>query len=478
MRRLKMLMKLAFMFILVACYDEKTDLSLPSQEMKAAYIHVSVDVLGDLNSTRATDLYAVDGEFMNSLCIFVVDANGVIEAKLGPGILDGNAAAARGNLTAWTSDKLTLTAGDKTIYAFSNWEYMGSTEWSALIAKTVGESITAADLNFAVDDPASKVDMANGQYIPMSGKSTTTISITNDLNYNPELIYVSMDRLVGKVTIMIDGETNVTDDEGRDEAQDVTLKYFSFSGLADKVPMMSDDTNKSTYIYAYDRGYETELNQKINVGATNVQVASFYVNETTRPADSGGFNVTLETNRYGGISYSAATSAMTIPRNYILPIRLTLDQNVLDLMIYAWTTPLGVEEVAYYNIDIEDNTWNITLLDVTTTFEFTPIMYYKGVVVDAVTWTWDYLNADEAMITIDDDTGAITVTKLTATPGYEYQFTLVASWTTDSTILHSRSYNVNVIFVDGWPDFTSRATGAWSFVNLQEERLKMMIKNK
>ncbi len=475
--------------LLTACYEgEGIETLSVEQDPVPVYIHVSADVLGDLNATRATDPYAESGEFMNTLCVFVVDETGTIEAKFGPDILEGYTAAETGDLTDWTSDKITLTAGTKTIYAFSNWETADSEDgdWAKLIAKEVGETIEDSDLNFVVDDPASKVDIENGKYIPMSGKATAVVSSTADLNYN-QLVDVGMDRLVGKVTIAINGETsNIVN--GVEQAQAVTLGDLTFSGWADKVPMMSDDA--STYEYTYDENYSAELNKEIEVGATGVSLASFYVNETFRPTeaiedvvDGYGYEITLNTDRYGGTYYTATTERYDIERNCIYPITLTLDNNVLDLEVTAWTDPLGIEEVPYVNIEVDGDTYIVTLIDKTSTFQLSPSMLYNGTAVTTATWDWTYDNtSDGSQITYEDD-GSVIVTSLTATPGYSYSFTLVANWTTTSsssvTTTHSRTYNILVTLVEGWPEFDAPARkSSWKIMVGGSELINLLLNSK
>ncbi len=441
------------------------------------YLHVSADLLGDLNASRATDPYAVDGEFMNTLCVFVVNSNNEIEAKFGPDILDGYVEAQTGDLTDWTSDRIVLTTGAKTIYAFSNWETADSEDnkWAALIAKGVGETITEDDLNFVVDDPASKVDIANGKYIPMSGKEEVTITV-KDLNYNPELIEVGLDRLVGKVTIAVNGDSETA----------VQLGDFTFTGWADKVPMMSDDPT-TTYEYEYTGSYEATLDKTINAGETSsVTIATFYVNETYRPETSDGydgFEITLKTNQYEGMTYTATTARTEIQRNHIYPILLTLDTYELVLTPTVWTSILGVDAEVEYDSPIyfADDTYYITLLEVTSTFSITPSLVKVSnnttTPVEA-TWDWTYLNKDidESTSSVDGSTSAITVTTLTATPGYEYGFTLVGEWTAnDGATLHSRTYNVKVIFEEGFPS-AFKASRAWWSRSYGSEMVRMKVR--
>ncbi len=444
---------------MVACSDGDDVATLSGPQ--PVRLHVSADLLGDLNASRATDPYAEQGEFMNTLCVFVVDARGTIEAKFGPDILDTYEEARTGDLTDWTSDELTLEVGEKTVYAFANWNNTGSEEWAALIAKGVGESISDEDLHFVVVDPAAKVDIENGSYIPMSGKATVTIGA--DLNHSNQLISVELDRLVGRVTISVQGESG-------EDAQAVTIESLSFTGWADNVPMMSDDEGE--YYIALGNGYSAELSVEVGVGET-VEIASFYVNETAR--ESGGFDITMQTDRYEGTGYTATTTTTEIPRNCLLPLTLTLDQYELVLTPTAMTSVLGYEAELEYTSPIYfvDNTYYITMLEVTSTFTITPSLRYKGDEVEGVTWEWTYLNEDESVCTISN--GAVTVTSLTATPGYEYGFTLVAEWDgNNGATQHSRTYNVKVVFEEGFPVFS--ASRAWWTRRCGSEMLGVKIR--
>ncbi len=451
---------------LVSCVDDSFEDGIgTSNVLVPVTIGISADNISDFSVTRADydDQYAEEGEFMNTLCVFVVDAEGKIEVKLQPDLTD-DTNAPTGNLPDWTSDKVTLKTGQKTIYAFANWDTADNEDgdWAKLIALNVGENITNY-LNFTVDDPASKVNIAEGKYIPMSGKKEIEVTSSGDQSFE-----VGMDRLVGKVTIAVNGDSQT----------DVTLGDFTFTGWADKVPLMSDDPT-TTYEYEYTGSYEATLNQTIDAGETSgVQIASFYVNETTRP--SGGFAITMQTDRYGGMTYTATTTRTDIPRNNIYPIVLTLDAYELVLTPTVWTSILGVDAELEYDspITFEDNTYYITMLEVTSTFSITPSLVKASDNTSvATTWDWTYLNEDidESVCTTDETTGVVTVTSLTATPGYEYGFTLGAEWTeSNSSVAHSRLYNVKVIFEEGWPVF--RASRAWWSRSYGSEMVRLKVR--
>ncbi len=464
---LRLLPTLALALALTACHDDDNDVAVVSYNGTATVrLHVSSDILGDLNATRADaetdytnpDPYATEGEFMNTLCVFVVDENGTIEAKFGDGILDGYTEAQTGDLTEWTSEEVVLTSGSKTLYAFANWDNTESTEWAALIAKTVGDKIESTDLNFLVADPASKVDIANGSYIPMSGSAKVTV-YDADLN-STQLLEVGMDRLVSKVVISVQGEN----------ATAVTISSFSFTGWADNVPMMSNDETP-TYEFTYDKGYSNkEMDVKVEAGSSTTDLVWFYVNETY-PTE--GFTIEMEADVYDGTSYQAVTSATDIPRNHILPITLTLDTYTLQLTPTMWTSILGVDAELEYTspITFADNTYYITLLDVTSTFSIAPSLWKGTTEVVGVDWTWKYVNEEvdeEASCTQGDD-GTVTMTQLTATPGHEYPFTLTADWKNGDNATatsNQRTYNVKVIFSEGFPT-VFKTSRSWHTIGME-----------
>lgn len=103
-----------------------------------SYIHDDMDeVIGDegcrvsirvgasdnVETKAGDDPNALEHEFINELCVFVVDDQGTIEQKLVT--TDGSAtpsddALKTGDAYEWRSDEFVLPAGKKTIYAFAN----------------------------------------------------------------------------------------------------------------------------------------------------------------------------------------------------------------------------------------------------------------------------------------------------------------------------------------------------------------------
>ncbi|MCD8301454.1 MAG: fimbrial protein, partial [Prevotellaceae bacterium] len=227
--------------LLLSCKDGEEEIASSNGDGEASVsVHISVGEIGDLNATRAnTNVSSApeDGELINTLCVFIVDSNNKIEMKIQPDL--SGTEADGGNLEEYRSDIEILSAGTKTIYAFANWDNVGSENWDKLMAKEEGGNISNEDLQFLVDDPASKVDIANHKYIPMSGKATVTV--TENYSYT-QTISVKLTRLVGKVWAKV----KLYEDNYSSTTNEVTVTGFTFSGTADNVWLFDDITGKGT----------------------------------------------------------------------------------------------------------------------------------------------------------------------------------------------------------------------------------------
>ncbi len=430
-------------------------------------LHIVADGISDLNATRATfdDKNADDGEFMNTLCVFIVDGSGKILTKLEP-VLTDNSDAQEGNLTEYST---TIDVSDDAakIYAFSNWDNMDCEAWNSLISKGVGDNISSTDLSFAIDDPASKVDPANGKYIPMSGQAA--VDLKGDLNASRN-IEVTMDRLVGKVVISIDPL----------EHKQVTLDSLTFKGWADKVPLFYDENGSEPEGINYNDSIVFKLNETVDTTeTTSKKLCSFYVNETYRSTatddvKSEGYTVKLTTSadeafdEYDGAEFTATTARQDIPRNNIYPLTLTLDRYEMKLSVTAWYMGIGTAQIVYYNDGrTKDGSYLITLSDKTTQATITPKILdteNSDEEVSGVTWTWTYLGDDEFQVE-QGDNGVLTCTQFTAYASYTYEFTLIAEWTTGESpgITHTRTYNIQVLLdsVDTYILFLTSITNGW-----------------
>ncbi len=220
------LVPLVLALTIASCSDDYGE-QLPESRNVSVHLNVSADDVIEVGLTRsyAYDYYAVAGEFIHSLCVFVVDSDGKIVKRFStddttyPSIFtdDEQVLANAGNLTNWDSELDGLEEGTYTIYAFANWETTFGTvdynsykvwtaydedelekaPWYKLISKNVEETITDEDITFAISDVCGKIDFTQGRYIPMSGKNTVTIAGGGN-NVN-----VKLDRLVAKVQVTL-----------------------------------------------------------------------------------------------------------------------------------------------------------------------------------------------------------------------------------------------------------------------------------
>ncbi len=478
---LPMIMTALASCLLLSCFneDDECPTTTTGSGRAAVQLHITTDGITDLNATRADEVTAVStdngdpGEFIDTLCIFIVDAKtGEIELKLQPDL--SGTEADSGDLEDYTSDVVWLTTGEKTIYAFANWNNAGSDAWNSLISKNEGDYINATDLSFAISDPASKVDIDERKYIPMSGKlenvtikDMNTYDSINGKAITNNLISVGLDRLVGKVTITVVG----------DEDYDAIVNSLFFEGTADNVALYPGDYSNITY---GGSGKTVDSGEGITITTSEVEknstvkIATFYINESRRTQSSSqdengeninanGFTIKLDMMRtgnydkYDGTKYEAMTTTQDVPRNYIFPITINLDTYDIDLDVTAWTAPVDIDHELEYTSTWhanDDGYFQIILADVTSSFKLTPKLNCNSQDEEPtdVTWTWNYEGSDNELIPeYNSSDGILSVNGLTAMD-YEYDFTLEVSWNTTSgtlTVKHTRTYNVQVLLRDG-----------------------------
>ena len=304
-----------------------------------SYIHDDMDeVIGDegcrvsirvgasdnVETKVGNDDNALDHEFINELCVFVVDGEGKIEQKLVT--TDGSAtpsdeALKTGDAYEWRSDEFVLPAGKKTIYAFANWSTVNDPYWNAIIDKSVGDPLSDDDLKITIADPAGSVDLANGKYIPMSVKQE--VNVTVDQTIRVELV-----RLVGRVNIQLINA----------KASQVSVTSFTMGQFANKVALMPEGTAAKV---EFNQSYSTSF-KSLTINGGESKTFQFYVNET-KNGTPFSFQLTAD-----GKNYSATTTAKAIPRNHILPLNLTLREGDLSLIVMAYIAPIGGYPVPIY----------------------------------------------------------------------------------------------------------------------------------
>ncbi len=435
-------------------------------------IRVSADYAGTTHAMNG-DANAVEGEFINHVCLIITDANNNIVANLQP-ILDGEAVT--GNLNQQTFTATLKVGKTYNLYAFANWRDVGCEEWTNIISRT-GGTLTAAELNdIVLTDPASHVDISAGHYIPMSGR---LLSVTAAEGVS---IDVPMDRLVGKVLLTLTNENkaSTTLDFG-----DICFKYAadrvslfpSASNVAPDTNGQNDvtvspaETQFTTTYTAYANGLAKggtplKIESKAENNSTpKSATVTFYVNETGGNSNDH-FEVTMKTNE--NVEYLTQTQRKDIQRNTIFPVTLKFKRdNAIDLGVKAWAVPIDNAPVEYSKTNkkvYEGKESGIYVADVTEKLQITPTAKssYTLTSVDYTYTEGDIEGVYACNVTKSDDAvRALTIDNFRAVPGGTFPITLTATWSATAdgnTTTHRRTYHITVHVVDDVPVWAKQST--------------------
>ena len=381
---------------------------------------------GDLN-TRADEEVGTNGEYMHNLCVLIVDDNNVVTKKLLPNTDDefaGNTAAQQGNLKSWVSDPFTLPEGTYTVYAFANIDTYYDNLWGSLTGLQSGASLTTLNVdidNIVLEDPAAKLNFAEGKFIPMSAKQQVEVTAST------KSISIGLDRLVSKIRMSITGKANTK------------VTALSFGGYADKITLFSDKTlegeaySTTKTITVPEGGWSLDNDGKLTI-------PDFYVNSS--PADHK-FNVSVTTDEMNGITYEATTARGELPRNSIFPLTLQLNDYGLDLKAQCWVSPIGSFPVVV-NVGFAQDTYEITVPE-GCQFEFT-VNGINGAT-DGVTdlaCTWNMPDGVSG-IAFDGETTGVTTVKghVTASAGKTVDLSLLVTWQYNGAT-YKRTYTVKL----------------------------------
>lgn len=301
--------------------DENTELEAVTIRIGAAETAETKAMHGDEN--------AVEGEFIHSLHLFIVDNQNVITKHIAVTSesedlsAEQQAEAAIGNLPQY-STTIDILPGTYTFYAFANMENAKATTETAdqtLDDKlsTLKEGNPWAEINdLIIDNPAEKVNLEKKMFIPMS------VSQTFDLSADGQRISLSLVRLVAKV------RATLTNKQGKD----VEVSALSMSGLASSVPLFKQASPDNP---AGDNPwtYEQTFTPSVTIANDGVHTfADFYVNETT----GGGMNLSLTIDN---VEYQGLLTTQSLERNHVLPVALNLSNQNLVLNITAQVAPIG-----------------------------------------------------------------------------------------------------------------------------------------
>lgn len=324
MKRIRYIMGICWAFLLgglMACSSEE-DPAGPTSDEGYRTLSIEIGAEGSLaTKAYADDENAYEHEFMNELCVFVVDENGTIEKKF---LYSGTTTNGTfmgdpvdGNAYEWRSGDFELPTGTKTIYAFANWSGVNNEEWNKIIRKVEGtDLIKDEDLsNIAITNPAGNINFSNDKYIPMSVK------------YGPfdfqvsQTARVELIRLVGRVDGTI---TN-------NRASAITVKSVTMRPFATEVPLMFTEGTYKAGVEAYTFATPLEL------ASGESGAFRFYVNET---ANENPFAVEVLLGDDKPMTGTLKTTT-AIPRNNFLPLALNISDNDFDLYIMAYIAPIG-----------------------------------------------------------------------------------------------------------------------------------------
>ena len=435
-------------------------------------VSVSAGEPGDLNGTRAgDDVNADKQEFMHTLYLYIVDESGVVKkAFLNP--LADYDLAKTGDLTNWDSEEFTLTPGDYTIYAFSNIDkYEGETnnasdngyDFINTVFHEGYQTQNGGDVEeFRLLDPASKINFANGMYIPMSAKKTITVTP------NTSDISIGLDRLVSKVKITVP-------EDDRYIGENSTIQ---FSGYAKNVPLLGADNGGYGSAELY--GGRKAASKAMPFYPAGQEV-SFYVNETP-----GGnpFTVTLSTGKSGNgdvSAYVAKTQRTDIPRNSIYPLSLTFPNFTPQFEWQSWEAAIGSVPV---EVVVEENNYIVKIAS-GNTFKFT-VNGVKGTNSQLQSATWAHGDVTNQITDIQIGNNAIGGAISAGVPaGTQIPLTVKVNWTADYTDAtgstgtrnFTRTYNVTIETIDIWDTVYKPYTrGSWCAYRLTPEVLNMFIK--
>lgn len=418
---------------------------------------------GDLN-TRADEV-GTNGEYMHNLCVLIVGGNNVVTKKLLPNTDDefaGNTAAQQGNLKSWVSDPFTLPEGTYTVYAFANIDTYYDNLWGSLTGLQSGASLTTLNVdidNIVLEDPAAKLNFAEGKFIPMSAKQTVVVTAAT------KSISIGLDRLVSKIRMSISGKASTK------------VTALSFGGYADKITLFSDKTLEgATYTTTKNITVPGDGTLKADgTGATGTLVIpDFYVNSS--PADHK-FNVSVTTDEMNGITYEATTARDELPRNSIFPLTLQLNDYGLDLAAQCWVSPIGSLPVEV-SVGFTQDTYEITVPE-GCQFEFT-VNGINGATagVTDLSCTWNMPDGVSG-IAFDGETTGVTTVKghVTASAGKTFDLSLLVTWQ-DNGATYNRTYTVKVFTDDitNFPFKSKTRTPEFGLDYLRHEMLNMFKK--
>lgn len=454
---------------LVSCSSDD-DIDQADNSPATLQLSITAREEGDLN-TRADEEVGTNGEYMHNLLVLFIQNDKVVKKFLPNKELENNTAAQQGNLKRWISEEFTLAPGTYTVYAFANIDTYYDNLWGSLTGLGNGDNLSDLDVNIeniVLDDPAAKINFADGKFIPMSAKQQVVVTATT------KSISIGLDRLVSKIRMSITGKPNTK------------VTALSFGGYADKITLFSDkalegEAYTTTKDITIPDGGTLVADGTSTTGTTGrLMIPDFYVNSS--PANHP-FTVKIKTVETTGIIHdaTAVTQCNELPRNSIFPLTLQLNDYGLDLIAQCWVSPIGSLPVEV-NVGFTQDTYEIKVPE-GCQFAFT----VNGVKVNGtskdningLSCTWNMPDGVSG-IAFDGATTGVTTVKghVTASVGKTVDLSLLVTWQ-DNGATYKRTYTVKLTTDDltNYPFYSKQTrTSEFGLDYLRHEMLNMFKK--
>ena len=356
--------------IVVPPVDEDPQLEAISIRIGAAETAETKAMHGDEN--------AVEGEFIHSLHLFIVghdtETNVDTIAKhitVTPDseelTADQKAEAAIGNLPQY-STTIDILPGKYTFYAFANMEKAKTetenTSVNERLSKMTEGSTWSGIDELVINDPAASVNLAEGQYIPMSVKQDVELTVDG------QQINLSLVRLVSKMRVSLYNT----------QGGPIHITKLEMSGAyAKSVSLFKPDNisiaETTALIYTEDFTDVAVANDQ------RYDFPEFYINETKDSQFT--LKLTIDDQVYNG-----PLSQVTIERNHVRPVLLNLKNNNLQLVITADVAPIGGYPITVYSDPLSLTDIQQVTLPEGCTFRIGGAFVQDAVIRKVTNWTW------------------------------------------------------------------------------------------
>lgn len=416
------------------CPEEVTDTPVP------VVVKITADREGDLNKRAYNnDENAVESEFMNTLCVYVVASDGKVEKVLQPD-LSANAYAKEGNMYEYVFTDVSLSPGQKTFYAFSNW---GDTEMAGVLSLSEGDDFSEESvLGIVVTNPAGKIKLTGEDkvFIPMTGLLEGSDAYV--VAGQSRTFEIGLDRLVSRVRLTL----------LQDQAADleIPVKSIAISGFADRVSLFSgtplaEVTNGQSYTF--------DLNEKGVTNRSGYETGDFYVNETL----GHPFTVEMITSEFGSdMVYTGTTSLNNLNRNSIYPLNLRISSMTQTIEAVMQAPPIGIV-MPDVSVDVDGN-YTINMVE-GSTFTLTAQSPADGI---TYSYVWDTADVGNKAY-ISSNSGAALSGTLSAVSGMNVKLGLSVSWEKDGR-KYTRKYTVTIVTIPldefDWSQVSMRSVGS------------------